>query len=211
MPPTDLDLLVALAAKTADRLIYGERDGADEDLGRLANMIYELDIPDGMGEKLARYAHRPLQNLPLWLRGTAALCLLVRAREESDDELVPRLAALSWGLGDEGRVRDDALRADDVELLQRYAEFTARIAVERFEKAFQTEQARSSAAGPARLMCGGLRKRCRQRQMQIKTRCLAQTHDWKVRHPAFDDAVASVAGRVGQRHRQSRPLRTGVE
>jgi hypothetical protein len=116
--------LSALADAVADAVLYGEQDDRDEQLLRLADVLDRFTIPKQKQSRLAHYAYRTPSGVPLWLRSTAALCRLVQIGEEQPGELISRLVALSWGLGDTDTRYEEVCRADDADLIRRYDSLT---------------------------------------------------------------------------------------
>lgn len=116
----DAMAVAALADAAAEALMYGDDGEADEQLSRLVDALARFTVPRRKQSRVAHYAYRAPAAVPLWLRSTAALCRLVQMGDEEQDELVSRLVALSWGLGDMDTRYDDVWRANDADLIRRY-------------------------------------------------------------------------------------------
>jgi hypothetical protein len=116
--------VATLADECADALLYCESGDRDEPLARLAGVLDHLDVPRRKQSRLAHYAYRAPSAVPLWLRSTAALCRLVQSGDEEPDELISRLVALSWGLGDMDAQYAVLLRDEDADLIRRYESLT---------------------------------------------------------------------------------------
>lgn len=116
--------LATLADVTADALSLGEDYTRDERLPRLAEILDRVEVPRRRQSRLAHYAYRTPSAVPLWLRSTAALCRLVQSGDEEPDELISRLVALSWGLGDMDAQYAALLRDEDADLIRRYESLT---------------------------------------------------------------------------------------